>query len=167
MVISNTDAIFDSNPNTAESLGPSFTIRDIDTTGAGVSMGGEVKKADKYIRFHGNAVACFENIAPGVPRTVMDIQSNVMPEMVGEQDVHCLALRIYQHCHVERTILVHVRFQIHRIQAAAIDLSVRPLQCYVVGPEIGLRSLCRAIDKCDVRSTLRCISPAADQRICH
>lgn len=94
MVISNTDAIFDSNPNTAESLGPSFTIRDIDTTGAGVSMGGEVKKADKYIRFHGNAVACFENIAPGVPRTVMDIQSNVMPEMVGEQDVHCLALRI-------------------------------------------------------------------------
>lgn len=95
MVISNTDAVFDSNPNTAESLGPSFAVRNVDTTEMGetsVSNNGLVDlwKTDEYIRFHGNALACLEDIAPGVPGTVMDVQSDIMPEMVGEQDVHCL-----------------------------------------------------------------------------
>lgn len=89
MVVPDAHAVFDSDPNAAESLWPSLAVRDINTTSTN-EYRLEYREGSKNIRFHSNAMACLEDIASGISRTVVNIKSNIMPEMMREQDVHCL-----------------------------------------------------------------------------
>lgn len=96
MVISDTNAVFDSDPNTAKPLWPSLAIRNIDTTATHEYGINSREGGSKGIRFHGDALACLEDIASGVSGAIVNIKSDIMPEMMREQDVHCLGI-LYQH----------------------------------------------------------------------
>lgn len=90
MVITNTHAVFDSDANASELCRPSIAIRNVDTAVVDVSIRPMAGRGRVSLRFNSDALACFEGIAPRISRAVVDIQSNIMSNVVWEQNVHSL-----------------------------------------------------------------------------
>lgn len=46
--------------------------------------------AENSIRFHCHALARSQAIASRIPRAVMDVEPNIMSQVMGEKNTHCL-----------------------------------------------------------------------------
>lgn len=90
MLIPYTHAVFNSDSNSTESLGPSIVIWHIYTAEQRVSISQKQGRQGDLIRLHRNALAGLELIPSGIPRAVVHVQTNEMSQMMWEKRVHCL-----------------------------------------------------------------------------
>jgi hypothetical protein len=77
VVISNTDAILDTNANASEVRGPPVVVGNINSTGREVSMGFEAG-GNNYSRLYGDTLPGLQVVTPRVSTAVMDIQSDIV-----------------------------------------------------------------------------------------
>lgn len=147
VVIPNTDAIFDADPNAAEMSRPPLVVGNIDTTGNGQLCAGR-NRGWRDERLYGDTLSSFEAVASGIPWTIMNIKANVMAQVVWEERAHGLVKSAtvitkqkngYLHSQTDQTLV------------AAADPSTHFRQFRAIGRGTGLRSRGKGKDKTDAR----------------
>lgn len=162
VVIPNTDAIFDADPNAAEMSRPTLVVGNIDTTENGQLCAGR-NEGWRNERLDGDTLSSFEVVASGIPWTVMNVKTNIMAQVVWEERAHGLV----KSATITKQKNGYLHFQTDQTLVAAADPSTHFRQFRAIGRGTGLRSRDRGTDKTDARSVRHCIGPAGGPRICH
>lgn len=89
VVIPNTNAIFDADPNAAEMGRPPLVVGNIDTTENGQLCAGR-NGGWRDERLYGDTLSSFEAVSSGIPWTVMNVKANVVAQVVWEERAHGL-----------------------------------------------------------------------------